>query len=322
MCVLIRAVALTALFLSGSALSQGYPTKPVRMIVPFSPGGAADIIGRVLAQKLSENLGQQVIVDNRVGASGNIGAETVAKAPGDGYTLLMGALTSHSINYILERKILRYDLERDLAPITIVATVPYVFVIHPSVPAQSMQELVGYARAKPGYLSYGSSGAGAPQRLAAEMFKLRTGVDMLHVPYKGSGQVIIDLVGGQVLTAFESVPAALPHIKGAKLRPLAVTTAQRVPMLPDVPTMAEATLPNFEISSTFGILAPAATSALIIDRLNSEIAKVLQLADVKEKLLQQGAFATSTTPREAAQRIRAEIAMWADVIREASIKPE
>jgi tripartite-type tricarboxylate transporter receptor subunit TctC len=294
----------------------------VRMIVPFSPGGAADIIGRVLAQKLSENLGQQVIVENRVGASGNIGAETVAKAPGDGYTLLMGALTSHSINYTLERKVLRYDLERDLTPITIVATVPYVFVIHPSVPAQTMQELVGYARAKPGYLSYGSSGAGAPQRLAAEMFKLRTGVDMLHVSYKGSGQVIIDLVGGQVLTAFESVPAALPHIKGAKLRPLAVTTAQRVPMLPDVPTMAEATLPHFEISSTFGILAPAATSALIIDRLNSEIAKVLQLADVKEKLLQQGAFATSTTPREAAQRIRAEIAMWADVIREASIKPE
>jgi tripartite-type tricarboxylate transporter receptor subunit TctC len=185
-----------------------------------------------------------------------------------------------------------------------------------------MQELVRYARAKPGYLSYGSSGAGAPQRLAAEMLKLRTGVDMLHVPYKGSGQVIIDLVGGQVLTAFESVPAALPHIQGTKLRPLAVTTAQRVPMLPDVPTMAEATLPNFEISSTFGILAPAGTPKPIIERLNGELAKILQLPEVKEKLLHQGAFAMSTTPGEAARHIRAEIAMWADVIREASIKSE
>lgn len=306
----------------GSAFAQTYPSKPVRMIVPFPPGGAADIIGRVLAQKLSEHLGQQVIVDNRAGASGNIGAEAVAKATGDGYTILMGALTSHSINYTLERKILGYHLQTDLTPITIVATVPYVFVVNPKVPAQSLKELIAYAKAKPGHLSYGSSGAGAPQRLAAEMFKLRTGVDMLHVPYKGSGQVIIDLIGGQVLTAFESVPATLPHIKGAKLRALAVTTAQRVPMLPDVPTTAEAGLPNFEVSSTFGILAPAGTPKPIIDRLNSELAKVLQLPDVKEKFLQQGAFGTSTTPEQAAQRIHSEIAMWAKVINEANVKTD
>jgi tripartite-type tricarboxylate transporter receptor subunit TctC len=242
---MIQALALAACLSfcvgPGVAVAQPtYPAKPVRMIVPFPPGGAADILGRVLAQKLTERLGQQVIVDNRAGASGNIGAEAVVKAPGDGYTILMGALTSHAINYTLERKVLRYDLERDLAPIAIVATVPFVIVMHPSVPAQSVSELVAYAKAKPGQLSYGSSGAGAPQRLAAEMFRLRSGVDMLHVPYKGSGQVITDLVGGQVLTAFESVPAALPHIKAAKLRALAVTTARRVPMLPDVPTMAEA----------------------------------------------------------------------------------
>jgi tripartite-type tricarboxylate transporter receptor subunit TctC len=292
------------------------------MVVPFPPGGAADILGRVLAQKLTEHLGQQVIVDNRAGASGNIGAEAVAKAPGDGYTILMGALTSHAINYTLERKVLRYDLERDLAPIAIVATVPFVLVMHPSVPAQSVSELVAYAKAKPGQLSYGSSGAGAPQRLAAEMFRLRSGVDMLHVPYKGSGQVITDLVGGQVLTAFESVPAALPHIKAAKLRALAVTTARRVPMLPDVPTMAEVGFPDFEVSSTFGILAPIGTPRSVIERLNGELARILQLPDVKERFLQQGAFATSTSPEQGAQRIRAEIAMWAKVIDQASVKPD
>ena len=234
----------------------------------------------------------------------------------------MGALTSHSINYTLERRILRYDLERDLTPITIVAVVPYMFVIHPSVPAQSMQELIAYAKKRPGHLTYGSGGAGSPQRLAAEMFKLRTGIDMLHVPYKGASPVIVDLVGGQILAAFESVPVALPHIKAGKLRPLAVTTAQRVPMLPDVPTTAEAGLPTFEVISMFGLLAPAGTPKPIIERLNSELAKILQVPEVKDKLLQQGAFATATTPEQAAQRIRAEIAMWAKVINEANISPD
>ena len=326
MIVFIQALALAAFLLfcdgSGFASAQTYPVKPVRMIVPFPPGGAADIIGRVVAQKLSEPLGQQVIVDNRGGASGNIGAELVAKAPGDGYTVLLGALTSHAINYTLEREILRYDLKSNFAPITIAATVPAVFVVNPSVPAQSLKELIAYATAKPGHLSYGSSGAGAPQRLAAEMFKLRTGVDMLHVPYQGTGPVIIGLIGGQVHTAFESVSATLPHIKGGKLRALAVTTAQRVPMLPDVPTAAEAGLPNFEVSSTFGILAPASTPKPIIARLNTELTKILQLPDVKERLLQQGALSTSTTPEQAAQRIHAEVDMWAKVIKAANIKRE
>jgi tripartite-type tricarboxylate transporter receptor subunit TctC len=307
---------------AGPAYAQTYPAKPVRMVVAFPPGGAADLIGRVLAQRLAEQVGQAVIVDNRAGASGNIGAEAVVKAQGDGYTILLGALTSHSINHTLESKVLRYDLERDLSPVMIVASVPYVFVVHPSVPARSMQEFIAYARAKPGHLTYGSSGAGAPQRLAAEMFKLKTGIDMLHVPYKGSGQVINDLIGGQILVAFESAPAALPHIRAAKLRALAVTTAQRVPMLPDVPTMGEAASFAFEVSSTFGILVPAGTPKPIIERLNSEFAQALQLPDVKDRLLQQGAFAVSTTPQEAAQRIRSEIAMWAKVIKEANVKPE
>ncbi len=198
--------------------------------------------------------------------------------------------------------------------------VPAVFVVNPSVPAQSLRELIAYAKAKPGHLSYASSGAGAPQRLAAEMFKLRTGVDMLHVPYQGTGPVIIGLIGGQVLTAFESVPATLPHIKGGKLRALAVTTAQRVPMLLDVPTASEAGLSNFEVSSMFGILAPASTPKPIIARLNTDLAKVLQLSEVTEKLLQQGAFSTSTTPEQAGQRIHSEIDMWAKVIKAANVK--
>ena len=234
--------------------AESYPSRPVRMIVPFPPGGAADLIGRVLAQQLSAQLGQQVVVENRPGASGNIGAEAVAKAPADGYTLLLGALTSHSINYTLERKVLRYDLLRDLTPIASVASVPYVFVVHPSVPAKSMGEFIAHARTK--QISYGSSGGGAPQRLAAEMLKQRTGSDLLHVPYKGSGEVITALLGGHILVAFESAPAVLSHVQAGKLRALAVTTGRRVALLPDVPTTAEAGLPDFEISSTFGILAP------------------------------------------------------------------
>lgn len=307
---------------SGVAFAQTYPTKPVRLVVPFAPGGAADTIGRVLAQSLSGSLAHQVVVENHAGASGNIGAEAVARAQADGHTLLMGALTSHSINFIFERGRLKYDLLRDLTPITIVATVPYVLVVHPSVPARSIQEFVAYARARPGHMSYGSSGAGSPQRLTAEMFKLRTGIDMLHVPYKGSGQVIGDLIGGQVLAAFESVPAALPHIRAAKLRPLAVTSSHRVPTLLEVPTMEEAGLPNFEASSTFGVMAPAGTPKSVIDRLHGELAKIVQLVDVREKLLQQGAVIVSTTPEQAAQRVQSEIEMWTKVIVEAGIKPE
>ena len=318
------ALAACSLFYGGSlpAVAQTYPAKPVRMIVPFAPGGASDIVGRVLAQKLSEPLGHQVIVENRPGASGNIGAEAVAKAPADGYTILMSPLISLCINYTLERKVLRYDLKADLTPVMIVATVPFVFVVNVSVPAQSLQEFIAYTKGRPGQLSYASGGTGTPQRLAAEMFKLRTGVDMLHVPYKGGGQAMTDLIGGQVLTAFESMPAALPHIKNAKLRPLAVMTAQRVPMLPDVPTMAEAGLPDFEVTGPSGILVPAGTPRPIIDRLNGELAKILQLRDVQQLLLQQGAFATTTTPEQAIQRIQSEITMWAQVISEASVKPD
>jgi tripartite-type tricarboxylate transporter receptor subunit TctC len=302
-----------------AALAAAYPDRPIRLVVPYPPGGATDIIGRVVAQRLGAALGQQVIVDNRGGAGGNIGAAAVAKAAPDGYTLLMGALTSHSIIQTLESKTINYSLEKDFAPISMVGSVPLVFVVHPSVPATTLSELIAYAKSRPGYLTYASSGAGAPQRMAAELFKRAAGVDMLHVPYKGSGPAMADLMGGQVLTMVETVPAAQGFIKANKLRALAVTTPERISMLPDVPTAGEAGLPGFVVSSMFGVLAPANTPKEIVDKLNSELVKILQVPEVKEQLLQQGAYALSTSPQQTADRIKKEIGMWATVVQEAKI---
>jgi tripartite-type tricarboxylate transporter receptor subunit TctC len=306
----------------GAALAAAYPDKPIKLVVSYPPGGATDIIGRVIAQRLSTALGQQVFVENRGGAGGNIGAAAVAKAAPDGYTLLMGALTSHSIMQTLESKTLNYNLEKDFAPITMVGSVPLVFVVHPSVPANNLTELIAYAKSKPGYLTYASSGAGAPQRMAAELFKRAAGVNMLHVPYKGSGPAMADLMGGQVLTMVETVPAAQAFIKSNKLRALAVTTPERISMLPDVPTASEAGLPGFAVSSMFGVLAPANTPKEIVDRLNTELVKILKEPEVKEQLLQQGAYALSTTPQQTTDRIKKEIAMWAAVIQDAKITAE
>ena len=310
------------LFALPEAALAAYPDKPIRLVVPFPPGGATDVIGRVMAMRLTTVLGQTVIVDNRAGASGNIGADAVAKAAPDGYTLLLGAVTSHSINATLEKATVKYSFEKDLVPVAIVGSVPLVFVVNPTVPVKTLKELIAYAKSKPGDLSFASSGAGGPQRLAAEMFKRSAGVDMMHVPYKGSGPAMTDLIGGQVLTMVETVPAALPHIKAGKLRPLAVTTSQRISMLPDVPTAGEAGLPGFEVSSLFGILAPAGTPREIVARLNAEIVKLLALPEVKEQLLAQGAYTVTTTPEQAAARIHHEIEMWAGVIRDANVKPD
>lgn len=314
--------ALISLAATPGVSFAAYPDKTIRLIVPYPPGGATDVIGRVMAQKLTGVLGQSVIVDNRGGAGGNIGADAVAKAAPDGYTLLMGAITSHSIMSTLEKSTIKYSFEKDLVPVSIVASVPLVFVVHPGVPVKTLRELIAYAKSKPGELSFASSGAGAPQRMGGELFKRSAGVDMIHIPYKGSGPAMTDLIGGQVLTMVETVPAALPHIRAGKLRALAVTTPQRISMLPDVPTTAEAGMPGFEVSSLFGILAPAGTPKEIITRLNAEITKLLQLPDVKEQLLAQGAFSVTTSPDQAAARVQQEIALWAKVIKEADIKPD
>ncbi len=301
------------------ALAQ-YPTKPIRMIVPYPPGGATDVIGRVLAQRLSTALGQNVVVDNRGGAGGNIGADAVAKAAPDGYTILMGALTSHSIMATLEKGTIAYNLERDLTPVAIVGSVPLVWVVHPSLPVKDMKEFVAYAKANPGKLTYASSGAGAPQRMCAELFRGMTGADMIHVPYKGSGPAMTDLVGGQVNTMCETVPASLQLIKAGKLRALGVPAAKRVSMLPDVPTTAEQGMPNYEVASLFGVLVPAGTPKPVIERLNAELAKILATPEAQQQLLDQGAYAVQTTPDQASARVKQEIAMWAKVIKDANIK--
>ncbi len=309
------------LLAAGGALAQ-YPNKSIKMIVPYPPGGATDVIGRVLAQRLSTALGQQVVVDNRGGAGGNIGADAVAKSTPDGYTLLMGALTSHSIMATLEKDSIRYNLERDLVPVAVVGSVPLVWVVHPSLPVKDFKELVAYAKANPGKLTYASSGAGAPQRMCAELFKKNVGADMIHVPYKGSGPAMADLVGGQVLTMCETVPASLQLIKGGKLRALAVTTPTRISMLPDVPTTAEEGMPGYEVSSMFGVLVPAGTPKPVVERLNAELTRILATPEAQEQLLLQGAYAVQTTPEQASARVKQEIAMWAKVIRDANIKAD
>ncbi len=317
------ALAVAALMLAPAvSLAQNYPNKAVTMIVPYPPGGATDIIGRVLAQKLSERLGQQFVVDNRSGAGGNIGAQVVASAKPDGYTLLMGAMTSHSINATLQKDTAKFSLERDFTPISIVGTVPLVLVVNPSVPATTLKEFIALAKAKPGEMTYASSGNGSPQHLTAEQFKLATRTDMVHIPYKGSGPAMIDLMGGQVKSMIETVPAAVTYVKSGKLRAIMVTTKQRVESLPDVPTSAEAGMPGFEAVSIFGLAAPAGTPRPVIDKLNAELKTILAMPDVKAKLLEQGAYATHTTPEEAATRIHNEVAMWAKVIKDANVKVE
>ena len=326
MLIATRLVAVLALWLAcvaaGPVTAQDYPTRPIMMIVPYPAGGATDIIGRVLAEKLSGRLGQQVVVENRAGAGGNIGAAAAARAEPDGYTLLMGALTSHSINATLQQATANFDLEKDFAPISIVGTVPLVLVVHPSVPAESPQQLIALAKEKPGELMFASAGNGSPQHLAGELFRLQTGIDVIHVPYKGSGPAMTDLIGGHVPMMIETAPASVSFIKSGKLRALMVTAKERVPALPDVPTAAEAGLPDFEVSSMFGVLAPKDTPKPIIDRLNGELAQILELPDVREKLQQQGVTPIHTTSEEASQRIRAEVEKWAKVMKEANVKAE
>ncbi len=327
---LLPAIAgmLTALLLgvapvqAQSVLAPAFPTKPVKLVVPYPPGGATDVIGRVLAQKLSAELGQQVIVDNRSGAAGSIGAGMVANGPADGHTLLMGALTSHSINAALYGKTVPFDIEKSFAPISIVGTVPLVFVVHPDVKANNLSELIALARASPGTMTFASAGNGSPQHLAGEMFQRMAGVRMVHVPYKGSGPAMIDLMGGQVQTMIETAPAAQPHIKSGKLRALATTTEEPVPTLPEVPTAAQSGLEGFVVSSMFGLVAPAGTPDAVVAMLSAALKSIMAMADVKETLLAQGALATWTSVPDAESAVREESAKWKKLIREAHIQAE
>jgi tripartite-type tricarboxylate transporter receptor subunit TctC len=315
-------LALAAPLVAPSAAHADYPDHPIRLIVPYPPGGATDVIGRVAGQALGQELHQTVIVENRAGATGNIGAAAVAQAAPDGYTLLMGALTSHSINAALFGDKVPYDIQKSFSPVSMLGRVPLVFVVNPKVPAKNLQELIALAKSKPGQLTFASSGNGSPQHLAGELFKVAAGVDMLHVPYRGSGPAMTDLVGGQVLTMIETAPAAQPQIKAGTLRPLAAASAQRIPTLPDLPTASEAGLQGFEVSSMFGVLAPAGTPPAVVEKLNAAWKKAFSDDKVKAAMLQQGVIAEYTTPQGTADEIKKEIDKWTMVIQKANIKVE
>ena len=318
----ISLAALALLAATFPLLAQDYPNKPIKLVVPYPPGGATDVIGRVMAQKLSSALNQQVIVDNRVGATGSIGAAFVAAAPPDGYTLLMGAMTSHSISAVLNPKVATFSMEKSFAPIAMVGTVPLVFVVNPAIKANTLAEFIALVKAKPGTITFASSGQGSPQHLAGEMFMRAADVKMLHVPYKGSGPAMTDLMGGQVDSMIETAPAAQPHVKGGKLRAIATATSLRINTLPDVPTATEAGLKGFEVSSQFGIAAPAGTPAAIVNKLNAALKTILNQQDTKDSMLAQGVIANYTTPEEAAAALRNESAKWSKVIKDGNIQPE
>ena len=304
-----------------SAQAADYPEKPIRLLVPAAPGGGADFVARILGVKLTEALGQTVVVENRAGASGTIAADNAAKSAADGYTLLMGQSTSVVIAPHLYKK-LGYDTLRDLAPVTLVAQVPNILVVHPSVPARTVSEFIALARAQPELLNYGSSGNGAPSHLAGEMFKSATGVKMVHVPYKGAGLAVNGLIAGEIQVMFAPIVAVLPQVKAGRLRALAVTSATRSAAAPELPTLAESGLPGYEISSWFGLFAPANTPAPVIERLYRETAKALQSPDVRERFAREGAEPVGSSPADFTGYVRAEYAKYTRIVRDSGIKAD
>jgi tripartite-type tricarboxylate transporter receptor subunit TctC len=312
---------LAALAVPALALAQAYPAKPVRVLVGFAPGGGTDVVARVISQKLSEWWGQGVVVENRAGATGTIAAEIVAKSPADGYTLILGHVNSHAIApNILSR--LPYDPVRDFAPIAYVGYVPNVLVVHPSVPARSMKELIELAKAKPGVLNYASSGNGSTQHLAGEMFKLMAKIELMHVPYKGSGQAIGDLLAGVVSMNFDTMPPVIDHIKGGRLRALAISTPQRIAQLPDVPTFVEEGMSGFDVTNWYGFMAPRGTPREIVDKLNVDINKAMKEPDVRARLEQVGTQLRETRPDEFEAFMRAEVAKYAKLVKDANLRVE
>jgi len=313
-----------AMSLAGFAtcsLAQSWPTRQIRLIAPFPPAGAVDLVGRPLALRMQDALGQQIVFENRPGAGGNIGAELVARSAPDGYSLLMAAVTTHSISATLIQK-LGYDLQKDLAPITLVANSPHVLIAHPSLPVKTVRDLITLARARPGQLNWASQGNGTLSHLEQELLKSMAKIEVAHIPYKGSAPALADLFGGQVALLFDSVPAVLHHIKSGKLRPLAVATSRRSNVLPEVPTVAESGLKGFAAENWFGLMAPAGTPREVIVRLNAEAVKALAAPELRNRLLELGFEPRSTTPEEMRAVIASEIALWARVIRDSGAKAD
>jgi tripartite-type tricarboxylate transporter receptor subunit TctC len=310
---------LFALFAT-SAIAQGYPAKPIRLIVPYPPGGGTDVIARIVQPRLSEALGQPLVIENRGGAGGALGTDAAAKSTPDGYTLLF-TLSSHTINPLLYK--LSYNVETDFAAVSLLVSVPQLIAAHPQAPAATLKEMVSAAKQRPGGYSYASVGNGTPSHIAGELLKLKVGIDLVHIPYKGGGPAVADTIGGQVPFLFVTAPAALQHVRSGKLRALAVTTLKRSPAAPDIPTVAEAlNLPDYEVDSWYAVFAPAHTPPAIVTRLQKEIARVVHLPDVKQRLLEQGADAVGSSSEELDRVVKAELRRWTDVVREAKIRLE
>ena len=310
-----------ALTLAESTAAQGYPVKPIRFVVPYVPGGNTDILSRLLGQKLNEAWRQQVIIDNRPGAAGTVGAELVARAPADGYTIIMGTFGNIIVANSLYKS-LKYDPLKDFAPVALVSLPPGILVEHPAVPAQNVRELIAYAKLNPGRLNYGSPGTGAWNHLFFELFNASAGVAIVHVPYKGIAPAVIDLLGGQVQLAISAFPTALPHVKSGKLRALAVTSIKRSGLMAEVPTIAESGLPGYEAAGWFGVLAPAGTPPSVVTKLNTEIHRILELPEVKASLASDGAEPAGGSPAQMADSARAASIKWGKIIRELNIRTE
>ena len=315
------AVGALAAMLCWAAGAQDFPSRPIRLVVPQPPGGGTDILARNMAQKLTEVLRQPTVVENRAGATGNIGAELVAKAPADGYTLLMGQAGNLTINISLMAKI-PFDPVRDFSPVTMVASTPNVLVVHPSLPVRTVKDLIALAKAKPGQINYATSGIGSPGHLAAELLNKSAGIRLVHIPYKGAAPALLDVVAGNAHLYFTSAVSAQPFIPSGRLRMVAVASAKRSPSLPEVPTVAEAGFPEFDVSSWWGVVAPASTPREVVMRLQTEIHRVIALPEIRAKLAEQGLDIATNTPEQFAAYIKSETAKWAKLIREGGVKPE
>jgi len=318
-CVIAAFLALLALAMSLPAGAQAYPSRPVKLVVPFPPGGSLDITGRLIAQRLSEMWGQAVVVENKPGAGGNIGADFVAKSPPDGYTILLGALSTHAVNPNLYAK-MPYDAVKDFAPITLIAITPNVLVVNAAAPVNNVKDFIAWTKANPGKLAFGSGSNGSAGHLAGELYKVETGTDAVHIPFKGGAPATQALLAGDTQFMFDNLANAMAQVKAGKLKALAVTTAQRSPLVPELPTMAEAGLPGFDISTWYGLFAPAGTPAAIVGKWNADVTKILTTPDVRAKLMADGAEPAPDTPEQFAQMISRELAKYARIIKASGAK--
>lgn len=316
------AAALAVLFAACAEAQPRYPEKPVRMVVPAPPGSAPDILARLVGQKLSESWGQPVVIDNVVGASGNIGTDRVAKAPGDGYTLLFNTIGPIAVNVTLFGDKLPYDPLKDLAPVSLVTKMPNLLTVNPKVPVTNLKELIAMARKEPGRLRYGTAGAGTTQHLSGELLNTLEKINMVAIPYKSSAQMTTDGIGGQIEVLWHNAQVLIPHVKAGTLRPIAITSAKRSPALPDIPTMSEAGVPGFEITAWFGVMAPATTPQLLIQKISADIQRVVALPEIRDRILADASEPVGNRPEEYAAFIQSEVAKWRVVIKQANMKPD